>query len=299
MKHPGYTSSQNYIIMPHQNNFVVGAPVLDNFVVGPPIDISPASMIKPTNRKKVFNNATAPIIGDVNNNMVSSHHNEFFAGPLMTSHHDDFVVGPPPPPMDGDIAPPPSMRKPHSRKKLDDFHIVDVTTSNKRRRRTMKNVNWGSLKCHSSSVTQNDINQMWYNEHELKMFKEERRRVVKAIKNVRGDLSALEGTEYVTRGFECYQSIKFNRTIREQRKVVIESVLRTQHKQRLCCEYDPEEIALMCRRRSSWARSWATDLGMKDSSTILEEEKTPELVKEYEYAQINKKKTSIEKVVNI
>lgn len=270
--------------MPPSNNFDIGAPVLDNdLVVGPPMDISPASMMKPTNRKKIC----TTIFGDVSNYENTFQHNDFVVGPPPppppASHHNEFVVGPPP--ID-DIPPPPMRRKPLSRKKLCDAPTTSFdVSSNKRRRRIKKTVDWGSIKCYASSVTQNDINRMWYNERELKTFKEERRRVVHAIKNVRGDLSALEGTEYVTRGFECYQSIKFNRTIREQRKVVIDCVLRTQHKQRLCCEYDPEEIAFICRRRSSWARSWATDLGMKDASSILStqekaEEKTPELVKE-------------------
>lgn len=277
MKYPRRNSSQNRIIMPYPNNYVIG----------PPIDTSPASMLKSTSRKKIL---AAPF-HDVKNHIDSSYHNDFVVdppSPPMASHyHNDFVVGPPPPPpMDDDddetapLPPPPSMR--NSRKKLYDEDTTN--TSNKRRKRTRKSVNWGSIECYASSVTQNDVNRMWYNEHELKVFKEDRKRVVRAIKNVRGDLSALDGTEFVTRGFECYQSIKFNKTIREQRKVVIESVLRTQHKQRLCCEHDPEEIAVMCRRRSSWARSWATDLGMKDSSFIFaqeeEEEKTPELVRE-------------------
>mmetsp|Transcript_36761 Transcript_36761/g.41909 ORF Transcript_36761/g.41909 Transcript_36761/m.41909 type:complete len:240 (+) Transcript_36761:39-758(+) len=154
--------------------------------------------------------------------------------------------------------------------------INDIKSSVKRRNNTTikkKSVKWGLIKRYDPQNNQNDIDGMWYNQHELKAFKEERRKVVQAIKIVRGDLRALEGTEYVTRGFECYQSIKFNRTIRNQRKVVIESVLRLQDKQRLSLGViNPEQIASACIRHSNWARFWATDIGMKDSIFVVEQQ---------------------------
>jgi len=176
---------------------------------------------------------------------------------LMSSsnHHHHFVGAP------IDVSPS-SILKSVIKKQICNAPIINV--SNKRRNRR-GSVQWGSIKSYDSPISQDDISRMWYNQQDLKAFKEERRKVVQAIKNARGNLIALEGTKYITRGFECYQSIKFNRTIREQRKVVIESVLRLQHKQRLSCVENPEQIAFVCSRNSSWARSWATDLGMKDS----------------------------------
>merc|ERR1712232_1431199 len=78
-----------------------------------------------------------------------------------------------------------------------------------------------------------------------------------------GHMSALEGTKYITRGFECYQSVKFNKTIHQQRRAVLESVLTLQHHQQQTSKPNPDQIAAVCSEHSRWARFWATDLGMK------------------------------------
>jgi len=100
---------------------------------------------------------------------------------------------------------------------------------------------------------------------DLEAWQEEKRQIIKAIKYVKGNMRLLEGTKYITRGFECYQSTKFNQTIRQQRRVVLDSVLQLQRQQRKTSTLNPEQIASVCRKHSNWARYWATDLGMKNA----------------------------------
>lgn len=135
----------------------------------------------------------------------------------------------------------------------------------KKRRSGHKSVHWGSTTCYDSTMTRDEVDCLWYNRQELKVCQEEKRQTIKAIKLVKGNMGLLEGTKYITRGFECYQSIKFNRTIREQRRAVVDSVLQLQRQQRETSTIDPDQMAFICSKHSNWARSWATDLGMKNA----------------------------------
>jgi hypothetical protein len=100
----------------------------------------------------------------------------------------------------------------------------------------------------------------------LEAFQLEKRKVIKALKHVKGDMRVLEGTRYVTRGFECYQTVDFNRTLRRQRKAVVESVLQVQRDQILKTGVvnDEEAIAHTARHGSMWAREYAHRLALKD-----------------------------------
>lgn len=110
---------------------------------------------------------------------------------------------------------------------------------------------------------------MWYNSKDLEEFQLEKRKVIKALKHVKGDLKKLKGTRYVTRGFECYQTIDFNRIVRSQRKAVVENVLQVQNEQILKtgCVND-EEIAQAARQGSMWAREYAHHMGLKDEEAV-------------------------------
>lgn len=112
---------------------------------------------------------------------------------------------------------------------------------------------------------------MWYNAQDLESFQLEKRKVIKALKHVKGDLRVLEGTRYVTRGFECYQTIEFNRTLRRQRKAVVESVLQIQREQILQSGTvtDEEAIAHAARYGSMWAREYAHRIALKDEHDVL------------------------------
>jgi hypothetical protein len=104
---------------------------------------------------------------------------------------------------------------------------------------------------------------------DLEEFQLEKRKVIKALKHVKGDLKLLKGTRYVTRGFECYQTVDFNRIVRNQRKAVVENVLQVQNEQILktgCL--DDEAIAQAARHGSMWAREYAHHMGLKDEEAV-------------------------------
>jgi hypothetical protein len=118
----------------------------------------------------------------------------------------------------------------------------------------------------------------------LEQFQREKRKIIRALKHVKGDLTALEGTKYVTRGFECYQSVPFNRRIRKQRQAVVRQVLDLQSEQKQAAvtvivnvdddsdgmqttasSDNSEALAEVARQESSWARGLAFQLGQKDA----------------------------------
>jgi hypothetical protein len=122
----------------------------------------------------------------------------------------------------------------------------------------------------------------------LEQFQQEKRKIIRALKHVKGDLAALEGTKYVTRGFECYQSVPFNRRIRKQRQAVVRQVLEHQSRQQqnqqqaavmieaadqngmrttTACssETNSEALAEVARQESAWARGLAIQLGQNDA----------------------------------
>jgi HD-GYP domain-containing protein (c-di-GMP phosphodiesterase class II) len=127
---------------------------------------------------------------------------------------------------------------------------------------------------------------------DLERFQREKRKVIKALKLVKGDFASLEGTKYVTRGFEGYQTIEFNRIVRKQRRAVVESVMSVQRehkkkKQQLqqvqeengggqadhyygVMEQDDleEAVAHAARQESAWARELAHQMGLKDEETV-------------------------------
>jgi hypothetical protein len=115
----------------------------------------------------------------------------------------------------------------------------------------------------------------------LEQFQREKRKVIKALKYVKGDLASLEGTKYVTRGFECYQTIELNRLVRKQRRAVVESIMNVQRQQREQLRTHQHEhvheqqqlhleeaIAQAARQESAWARELAHQLGLKDEETV-------------------------------
>lgn len=136
---------------------------------------------------------------------------------------------------------------------------------------------------------------------DLERFQREKRKVIKALKHVKGDLASLEGTKYVTRGFEGYQTIEFNRIVRKQRRAVVESVMSVQRQRKetkqqqlrqqqklheenngggkadhyycvphCVMEQDDLEdaVAHAARQESAWARELAHQMGLKDEETV-------------------------------
>mmetsp|Transcript_9250 Transcript_9250/g.14223 ORF Transcript_9250/g.14223 Transcript_9250/m.14223 type:complete len:405 (-) Transcript_9250:362-1576(-) len=142
-------------------------------------------------------------------------------------------------------------------------HVKNRIT--KKRRDEGRKVRWGTVQSYDSSLTRDEINRSWYNHQDLEVFQEEKRLIIKACKHVKGNIQLLEGTRYETRGFEHYQSPKFNQIIHQQRRVVLDSVLELQQRQRITSTQNPDEIASICIKHSKWARSWATDLGEKNA----------------------------------
>mmetsp|Transcript_15781 Transcript_15781/g.26427 ORF Transcript_15781/g.26427 Transcript_15781/m.26427 type:complete len:236 (-) Transcript_15781:184-891(-) len=132
-----------------------------------------------------------------------------------------------------------------------------------------KSVRWGSAYSYNSNLRNpEDISMMWYTATDLEQFQKEKRKIIRALKHVKGDLAALEGTKYVTRGLECYQSVPFNRRIRKQRQAVVRQVLELQQQQQgsSCC--NPEALGEVARAESAWARDLAHQLGLKDARTV-------------------------------
>lgn len=113
---------------------------------------------------------------------------------------------------------------------------------------------------------------------DLEQFQRDKRKVIRALKHVRGDLTVLEHTKYVTRGFECYQSVPFNRRIRKQRQAVVKSVLALQQLQQQSNNSETttattindngEALAQVARTESAWARDFALSLGQKDATNV-------------------------------
>ena len=112
----------------------------------------------------------------------------------------------------------------------------------------------------------------------MEQFQRDKRKVIKALKHVKGDLASLEGTKYVTRGFEWYQTVELNRMVRKQRRAVVERVMNVQREQRdrqeregqyLDHDNEAEEaIALASRQESSWARKLAHQMGLNDEQAV-------------------------------
>lgn len=171
------------------------------------------------------------------------------------------------------------------------------TSSRKCIRKARKSVRWGSAYTYKSMNSVEDVPIMWYtvsyilydscisynimqtltdNNHlfllyypqrqDLDVFQREKKKIIRALKHVKGDLTALEGTKYVTRGFECYQSVPFNRRIRKQRQQVVQKVLELQ-KTNGGAHVAPELLAEASRNESAWAREFALELGAKDAQT--------------------------------
>lgn len=132
-----------------------------------------------------------------------------------------------------------------------------------------KSVRWGSAFTYKSTTNPDDFPTIWYNARDLETFQREKRRVVKALKHVDGGLAALEGTKYVTRGFECYQTVAFNRIIRNQRKAVVQNVLALQQEQLIATGMiNDEAIAQAARQETAWARDIALEMGLKDEESV-------------------------------
>lgn len=161
-------------------------------------------------------------------------------------------------------------------------------------RKQRKTVRWGSAYNYESTTNPDDFAIMWYNAKDLEGFQRDKKKVIRALKHVKGDVTSLEGTKYVVRGFENYQTVEFNRLLRNQRRAVLERVLqlqreeRNQYQQQLLQRqfhhdsssgleqqslhhqhHDVEEaIATAARQESAWARELAYRMGLKDQETV-------------------------------
>jgi hypothetical protein len=115
----------------------------------------------------------------------------------------------------------------------------------------------------------------------------EKRNIVRMMKRLNGDLTSLEGTHFEIRGFENYQSVEFNRKMRQHRQEIIEKVLLTQDRHRRCLFQD-SSICIDCKEDDSinfvsslendiahesiliseWSRNCAYQRALKDQDEV-------------------------------
>jgi HD-GYP domain-containing protein (c-di-GMP phosphodiesterase class II) len=81
----------------------------------------------------------------------------------------------------------------------------------------------------------------------LEGFQRDKKKVIKALKHVKGNVTCLEGTKYVVRGLENYQTLEFNRTIRNQRRAVLKRVLQVQREQQQTMQRGIMIMGATCR----------------------------------------------------
>lgn len=63
---------------------------------------------------------------------------------------------------------------------------------------------------------------------DIEQFQRDKKRTIRALHRVGGDLQSLDHRKYCVRGFESYQSWRLHDALRRQRKKVLERTLRTQ-----------------------------------------------------------------------
>lgn len=104
---------------------------------------------------------------------------------------------------------------------------------------------------------------------ELSVFKQERKALVKVLKRVQFDLSAVDTTVHCLRGYEAYFSIQANKEYKMKRQMVWKAVLQEQARQRGLGRMDAMMTQLVSSHATQWARDTATELGMRDAQVAL------------------------------
>jgi hypothetical protein len=110
------------------------------------------------------------------------------------------------------------------------------------------------------------------------------------MKRLNGDMTPLHGTQIEIRGFENYQSLEFNRRMRQHRQEIVEKVLNAQQQYRcgrqknfsICSETEKDDIADFVspedaiaqesRKVSEWSRNHAYQRALKDQDEIRQEQ---------------------------
>mmetsp|Transcript_33786 Transcript_33786/g.77943 ORF Transcript_33786/g.77943 Transcript_33786/m.77943 type:complete len:273 (-) Transcript_33786:94-912(-) len=121
-----------------------------------------------------------------------------------------------------------------------------------------------SLFHHHHVHSRQSVSSFFFQESEIESFSRDRKRTVRALRKVDGDLMSLNHNKYCIRGLESYQSGRFNRALRRQRQSVISGVLEQQSLQRSCGVVNPVALSQIATRQSQWAKRWAMELASID-----------------------------------
>ena len=96
-------------------------------------------------------------------------------------------------------------------------------------------------------------------------FKEERKAIVRALKEVNFDRKLIDQSAFELRGFEAYLSVDINKLVQQKRSEVTNTVLDVQAFQRFQGSFDCESLRVACSKASKWARQRALHQGELDS----------------------------------
>lgn len=125
---------------------------------------------------------------------------------------------------------------------------------------------------YGSDRTEEEVEGMWYSRDELNEFKNERKEIVKVLKQTNFDLIKVEQSgRYCLRGYEPYFSLEVNKAMKYARSLVSSLVLAEQERQRRCGMYDEEALRESSCCASQWARDNALQLGRNDEIEVFGE----------------------------
>jgi len=107
----------------------------------------------------------------------------------------------------------------------------------------------------------------WYSREELKLIKNERKQIVRALKKVKYDIGLIDTSIHELRGLEAYFSPRITMATQRKRKETLESVLGEQQRQRqsaggIC---NVERLKLVSLKASEWFRNRALEIAQKDA----------------------------------
>jgi len=107
----------------------------------------------------------------------------------------------------------------------------------------------------------------WYSKEDLKVIKNERKEVVRALKKANFDINSIDTSVHELRGLEAYMSLEIIWTTQRKRREALESVLNEQRRQRqlLGGKRNAERLQFISLRASEWFRTRAFDIAKKDA----------------------------------
>lgn len=136
----------------------------------------------------------------------------------------------------------------------------------KKNRKAKKRVNFsGSNKVTYRHVLKEELQQAWYSDSEYKNFHVDRVQTIRALRQAKGDLSALDGEQHCIRGLEMQATPEIFRFRAKGIKSTIRKVLQQQKAQREFGLKDDTSLGLVSVVYSKKARDFATALAAIDS----------------------------------